>query len=240
MLLLRSLRRHHVRALAPVLADDVTWYRCLWLDSLRGSSVRIGTIQRRLAWPLLKDDTHKSRSVNNYDAGVCEKRLLLREPFALESSSRNWSPALILKLWGLIFPHVFCFGGVFLFQTPVSGTGRRLLTGERSVRDIIRCEMYDGHICFFDHKLKSGAGFKSHLRASQWCVVECHAAREVTWSSQDGIAWHTMLIWGAHDRKGGWREGWNSRFLHWYSSRRGHTARPHPQSLYLMHLIWMY
>ena len=35
-------------------------------DSLRGSSVRIGTIQRRLAWPLRKDDTHKSRSVNNY------------------------------------------------------------------------------------------------------------------------------------------------------------------------------
>ena len=34
-------------------------------DSLRGSSVKIGTIQRRLAWPLRKDDTHKSRSVNN-------------------------------------------------------------------------------------------------------------------------------------------------------------------------------
>ena len=37
-----------------------------WLDSLRGSSVKIGTIQRRLAWPLRKDDTHKSRSVNNF------------------------------------------------------------------------------------------------------------------------------------------------------------------------------
>jgi len=33
------------------------------LDSLRGSSVKIGTIKRRLAWPLCKDDTHKSRSV---------------------------------------------------------------------------------------------------------------------------------------------------------------------------------
>ena len=33
-------------------------------DSLRGSSDKIGTIQRRLAWPLRKDDTHKSRSVN--------------------------------------------------------------------------------------------------------------------------------------------------------------------------------
>ena len=35
-------------------------------DSLRGSSVKIGTIQRRLAWPLRKDDTHKSRSVYNF------------------------------------------------------------------------------------------------------------------------------------------------------------------------------
>ena len=36
------------------------------LDSLRRSSVKIGTIQRRLAWPLRKDDTHKSRSVTNF------------------------------------------------------------------------------------------------------------------------------------------------------------------------------
>ena len=36
------------------------------MDSLRGSSVKIGTIQRRLAWPLRKDDTHKSRSVHNF------------------------------------------------------------------------------------------------------------------------------------------------------------------------------
>jgi len=32
-------------------------------DSLRGSSVKIGTIQRILAWPLRKDDAHKSRGV---------------------------------------------------------------------------------------------------------------------------------------------------------------------------------
>ena len=31
------------------------------LDSLRGSSVAIGTMQRRLAWPLRQDDTHKSQ-----------------------------------------------------------------------------------------------------------------------------------------------------------------------------------
>ena len=35
------------------------------MDSLRGSSVKIGTTQIILAWPLRKDDTHKSRSVNN-------------------------------------------------------------------------------------------------------------------------------------------------------------------------------
>ena len=34
-------------------------------DSLRGSSVEIGTIQRRLARPLRKDYTHKSRSASN-------------------------------------------------------------------------------------------------------------------------------------------------------------------------------
>jgi len=36
------------------------------LAELFGASVKIGTIQRRLAWPLRKDDTHKSRSVNNF------------------------------------------------------------------------------------------------------------------------------------------------------------------------------
>ena len=40
-------------------------HNATWLnkesDSLRGSSDKIGTIQRRLAWPLRKDDTHKSR-----------------------------------------------------------------------------------------------------------------------------------------------------------------------------------
>ena len=34
--------------------------------SLRGSSVKLGTIQRTLAWPPRKNDTHKSRSVHNF------------------------------------------------------------------------------------------------------------------------------------------------------------------------------
>ena len=45
------------------------WFRAAghyFLDSLRGSSVKTGTIQRRLAWPLRKDDTHKSRSGNHF------------------------------------------------------------------------------------------------------------------------------------------------------------------------------
>ena len=36
------------------------------LDSFRGSSVKLGTIQRRLAWPLRKDDTHKLRSGSHF------------------------------------------------------------------------------------------------------------------------------------------------------------------------------
>ena len=35
----------------------------------KGSSVKIGTIQRRLAWPLRKDDTHKSRRVTKFFCG---------------------------------------------------------------------------------------------------------------------------------------------------------------------------
>ena len=34
------------------------------VDSLRRSSAKIGTIQKRLAWPLRKDDTRNSRSVS--------------------------------------------------------------------------------------------------------------------------------------------------------------------------------
>ena len=41
-------------------------YIIKYMDSFRGSSVKMGSIQRRLAWPLRKDDTHKSRSVNNF------------------------------------------------------------------------------------------------------------------------------------------------------------------------------
>ena len=42
----------------------------LLTDSLRGSSVKIGTIQRRLAWPLRKDDTHKIEKCKNIAAAA--------------------------------------------------------------------------------------------------------------------------------------------------------------------------
>ena len=49
-----------------------------YLDPLRRSSVKIGTIQRRLAWPLRKDDTHKSRSVNNFFVNILIMNCMLR------------------------------------------------------------------------------------------------------------------------------------------------------------------
>ena len=45
-----------------------------YVDSLRGSSVNIGTVQRVLAWPLRKDDTRKLRSVNDY-CYTCNKHV---------------------------------------------------------------------------------------------------------------------------------------------------------------------
>ena len=60
------------------------------LDSLRGSSVKIGTIQRRLAWPLRKDDTHKSRSVNISFAAVLHgRRSFLRNLREISPGARD-------------------------------------------------------------------------------------------------------------------------------------------------------
>ena len=57
-----------------LLAVDVTSdiaRRQVDLDALWGSSVEVGTTQRRLAWPLRKDDTHTSRSVSNFFGNLC-------------------------------------------------------------------------------------------------------------------------------------------------------------------------
>ena len=67
------------------------------MDSLRGSSVKIGTIQRRLAWPLRKDDTHKSRSVTIFlqvsqqigETGVSVETVTV----AILAQGTNWAVA---------------------------------------------------------------------------------------------------------------------------------------------------
>ena len=59
-----------------------------WLDSLRRSSVKIGTMQRILAWPLRKDDTHKSRSVNIFWCCV-QNHPAFEEPIQIAVSHRR-------------------------------------------------------------------------------------------------------------------------------------------------------
>jgi hypothetical protein len=46
-------------------------YSEIYLYPLQRSSVKIGTIQRILAWPLRKDDTQKSRMVSNFFCPWC-------------------------------------------------------------------------------------------------------------------------------------------------------------------------
>ena len=53
-------------------------YMHMCLGFLWGSSVELGTTQRRLAWPLRKDDTHNSRSVNNFMHTCMHASLLLQ------------------------------------------------------------------------------------------------------------------------------------------------------------------
>ncbi|AES71930.1 hypothetical protein MTR_3g084270 [Medicago truncatula] len=51
-----------------------------------GTSDKIGTIQRRLAWPLRKDDTHKSRNGPNFFLTF----------FFLQFHTRKFSPFRVL------------------------------------------------------------------------------------------------------------------------------------------------
>jgi hypothetical protein len=77
------------------------------LDSLRGSSVKIGTIQRRLAWPLRKDDTRKSRSVSNFlSEFMLSKSMLSQESIESgRSAQASWSS----QIWSsLVCPNVSC------------------------------------------------------------------------------------------------------------------------------------
>ena len=74
-------------------------------EPLTRSSAKIGTIQRRLAWPLRKDDTHKSRSVNNFffaqpfcNFALCISLLMACAPGASGGGHRlrRWLPALLV------------------------------------------------------------------------------------------------------------------------------------------------
>ena len=63
------------------------------LDSFRGSSVKIGTIQRRLAWPLRKDDTHKSRSDTSFFSFVALSVVGLSHlPLHMKQRDNHWIP----------------------------------------------------------------------------------------------------------------------------------------------------
>ena len=53
------------------------------MDSLRGGSVKIGTMQRILAWLLRKDDTHTSRS-EQFDAPTCKRSILVTDASVTE------------------------------------------------------------------------------------------------------------------------------------------------------------
>ena len=96
------------------------------LDSLRGSSVKIGTIQRRLAWPLRKDDTHKSRSVNNF----------FRRSVSLGCQRMRLGNATSVTL-------AFCLANQFLPLRPHAAATRP--AAPISHREAIRCFVAGGH-----------------------------------------------------------------------------------------------
>ena len=134
------------------------------LDSLRGSSVKIGTIQRRLAWPLRKDDTHKSRSVNNSlttawlrqplpfvpGQAVCDRCVAWRAPPATElTHARNKRP-----------------------RTPSTNRALRRITSEVG-RDPVHSTRYGRQrLCW-------------ELRDSRVCVLA--QARAKSWQHPEGL-----------------------------------------------------
>ena len=79
-----------------------------YLDSLRGSSIKFGTIQRKLAWPLRKDDTHKSRSVNSYKENVTCKRKTARTYLHGSGCPAAWLAAcLYMNIYIYIYIYIY-------------------------------------------------------------------------------------------------------------------------------------
>ena len=87
-------------------------------DSLRRSSDKIGTIQRRLAWPLRKDDTHKSRRVTKFFAPRPMHHHLLASSCCC-SCPAFWSPAYMApRVLQLASPRR-CFNWILLGDHPI-------------------------------------------------------------------------------------------------------------------------
>ena len=95
-------------------------------DSLRGSSVEIGTIQRRLAWPLRKDDTHTSRSVSILLCPTCEKRkgrnqdsLIFQIKITIRNIILSWFRFLYIyppsSLLPAVFPYVCMYIYIYIY-----------------------------------------------------------------------------------------------------------------------------
>ena len=72
-------------------------------DSLRGSSVKIGTIQRILALPLRKDDTHKSRSENQQASRVVFVPGRVRDGGELRGRSGSY------YIYAYIYIHIYVY-----------------------------------------------------------------------------------------------------------------------------------
>jgi hypothetical protein len=94
----RAPRRHPVSLVGPM--DKATAYGAV--DSgfesqaglgppFGGAPIKIGTIQRRLAWPLRKDDTHKSRWYRYFFTDTVAERLRrwTRNPLGFSRMSSN-------------------------------------------------------------------------------------------------------------------------------------------------------
>ena len=91
---------------------------CCVADPLRRSSDKIGTIQRRLAWPLRKDDTHKPRRVTKFFAPRPMRHHLLASSCCC-SSPAFWSPAYMApRVLQLASPRR-CFNWILLGDHPI-------------------------------------------------------------------------------------------------------------------------
>jgi len=173
------------------------------LDSLRGSSDKIGTIQRRLAWPLRKDDTHKSRSVQNFLCIFVAKargdvpKLLKNRTF--EDLKKGCSCALA----GLT--------GQFSWYSLPRSPWRVVLLGEASWTGKLRrnqckeqrgCRVGDSAFALLALSLGNG---KRHVGLVFWCGVD---ALGLEWGGLWGFRGWVVWVGLCGGRGGCVRPGW--------------------------------